>query len=164
MLLVKFPTVLVLHFILVLSVDVWIQAFTECTSALRRIMPFLGNSFWSCDALSSFLEEKDSVEAKILQGLFHSWETNWALLLSLSPYLCFAHTWCVYTQNMTNKPRIWFQQGKNCILMKSYDIPSEDTPSGINTNWAGSPETSSSLHSDSENNEEGYLQFRCWRI
>lgn len=40
----------------------------------------------------------------------------------------------------------------------------EETPSGINTNWAGSPETSYSLHSGSANNEEGYLQLRCRRI
>lgn len=126
MLPVKFATVFVVHFILVLSVDVWTTGLqTQCTSALWWIMPFLGNYFKSCGVLSSFLEEKGSLEAKILQGLFHSWETNCTLPLSVSPYLCSAHTWSIYIKNMTNKPWIWFQQGKNDILIKRYHIPTE---------------------------------------
>lgn len=40
---------------------------------------------------------------------------------------------------------------------------SEDTLTGINRNWAGSPGTSSSLLPDPANSEVGCLQFRCRR-
>lgn len=166
MVLVKFLTVFVVHFILILSVEVWttglqtVHLFFLMNYAIFRkfflklwlLILFGGKRFTGSKDTSRFISQlgNKQVPASVTLpiSLFHT---------HLIP-LHSKHDKQAMDMIPTSKKLY-----SNKVLSYSH-WSSEETPSGINFNWVGSPETSSSLHSDPANNEEGYLQFRCRRI
>lgn len=126
MLLVKSATMFVVHFILVLSVDVWTTGHhTQCTSVLWWIRPFLGNSFlelwWFITLFGGkrFTGSKDT--SRFISQLGNKLHPA-SVTLPIS--LFHMHLICLHSKH-DKQAMDMIPTRKNYILIKCYHSPTE---------------------------------------